>query len=187
MSTPQARVQPETYYLQKGTFVPNNRLPALVYRGVLPRPLSRESTKALCERNHWERRGEWGAIWEAHFHPNTHECYGVLQGQSILVLGRERHAESTGGVEVDVRAGDVVVVPAGVSHRSLSATDDYRYMGVYPEQCPRWRNDFCKGTEAMDKLEEDIRKVIIPDHDPVYGLDGPLVVLWREASRGSKL
>lgn len=39
----------------------------------------------------------------------------------------------------------------------------------------------------MDKLEEEIRKVIIPDHDPVYGLDGPLAVLWRKASRESKL
>ena len=104
-----------------------------------------------------------------------------------MVLGRERHAKSTEGVEIDIRAGDVVVVPAGVSHRSLSATDDYRYMGVYPKQCPRWRNDFCKGAESMDKLEEEIRQVIVPDYDPVYGLDGPLAVLWREASRESKL
>lgn len=56
MTAPEARVQPEAYYLQKGTYVPNNRLPALVYRDVLPRPLSRESTKRLCENNHWERR-----------------------------------------------------------------------------------------------------------------------------------
>lgn len=56
MSAPQPRVHPEAYYLQKGTYVPNNRLPALVYRNVLPRPLNRESAKALCEGNHWERR-----------------------------------------------------------------------------------------------------------------------------------
>lgn len=41
----------------------------------------------------------------------------------------------TGGVEVDVRVGDVVVVPAGVSHKSLTAQDGYRYIGVYPKVC----------------------------------------------------
>lgn len=59
----------------------------------------------------------------------------VFQGGSRLALGRERHETATGGVEVDVKAGDVIVVPAGVSHRSLSAYGDYRYIGVYPEVC----------------------------------------------------
>lgn len=49
-------VQPEAYYISKGEFVPNNRLPALVYRNVLHRPVTRESAQALCERNHWEKR-----------------------------------------------------------------------------------------------------------------------------------
>ena len=53
-----------------------------------------------------------------------------------MALGREKHETSTGGVEVDVKAGDVVVVPAGVSHRSLSAYGDYWYIGVYPEVGP---------------------------------------------------
>lgn len=59
----------------------------------------------------------------------------ILAGESKLTLGRERHEGSKGGVEIDVKAGDVIVVPAGVSHRSLTATDDYRYIGVYPEVC----------------------------------------------------
>lgn len=39
----------------------------------------------------------------------------------------------SGGVEIDVGPGDVIVVPAGVSHFSISSEDDYRYTGVYPE------------------------------------------------------
>lgn len=118
-------------------------------------------------------QGEWGAIYEAHFHPNTHECYGsfrdgalsahphdhtskkyltaipaVLQGKSRLVLGRERHETATGGVEVDVSAGDVVVVPAGVSHRSLSAEGEYRYIGVYPEVRLRGPTGFSVRSDA---------------------------------------
>lgn len=60
----------------------------------------------------------------------------IIQGQSRLVLGRPKPSdkeESTGGVEVDVGPGDVVVVPAGVSHRSLTSSGGYRYIGVYPK------------------------------------------------------
>ena len=32
----------------------------------------------------------------------------------------------------------------------------------------------------MDKLEEEIRRVIVPEHDPVFGEGGPLVTLWRK-------
>ncbi|KAF9889818.1 hypothetical protein FE257_006908 [Aspergillus nanangensis] len=180
-------IYPEAYYLGQGNLVPNSRLPALVYRGVLPKSLDKGEIQALCEANRWEKRGEWGPFWDAHFHPNTHECYAVFQGSSRLLLGGEGHDPPTGGVEVDVRAGDVIVVPAGVSHRSLSAAGDYRYIGVYPEECPRWRNDWCEGKEAMSGLQEEIRNVITPNHDPVYGEDGPLPVLWRKASRASQL
>jgi uncharacterized protein YjlB len=62
----------------------------------------------------------------------------IIQGSSRLVLGRQKPSdgqESADGVEIDVEAGDVVVVPAGVSHRSLDGTSEggYRYIGVYPE------------------------------------------------------
>jgi hypothetical protein len=62
----------------------------------------------------------------------------IIQGSSRLVLGRQKPSdgqESTDGVEIDVETGDVVVVPAGVSHRSLdgSSKGGYKYIGVYPE------------------------------------------------------
>lgn len=39
----------------------------------------------------------------------------------------------------------------------------------------------------MALLQEEIRNVTIPDHDPVYGKDGPLVLLWRKVSRQNNL
>ena len=39
----------------------------------------------------------------------------------------------------------------------------------------------------MNKLEEEIRGVEVPDYDPVFGKDGPLVTLWGKAMRGNKL
>lgn len=54
------------------------------------------------------------------------------------------------------------------------------------QKAPRWRNDWCKGKENMDQLTAEIEMVETPDHDPVYGLDGPLVRLWRQDSRENR-
>lgn len=59
---------------------------------------------------------------------------GVFQGSSDLIFG-EGSADKSGGVIVSVNPGDVVVVPAGVAHASITATSDYRYIGVYPKVC----------------------------------------------------
>ncbi|KAF2820159.1 hypothetical protein CC86DRAFT_117738 [Ophiobolus disseminans] len=174
-----AHAWPEQYPLAQTLNVPNSNLPALIYRNVLPRPLGPELAKQLCEKNGWERRGEWGEIKTAHFHPNTHECYAIFQGSSRLTIGRALDDAGSDGVEVDVTAGDVVVVPAGVSHRSLTSEGDYRYIGVYPNAAPRWRNNFCKGEESLDKLIEEINRVEVPDSDPVFGLNGPLPQIWK--------
>ncbi|EAT87831.1 hypothetical protein SNOG_05440 [Parastagonospora nodorum SN15] len=47
---------PEQYPLPPTNNVPNNPLPALVYRNVLPTPYTSESAKQLCESHGWEKR-----------------------------------------------------------------------------------------------------------------------------------
>ncbi|KAH8629535.1 hypothetical protein IG631_16792 [Alternaria alternata] len=47
---------PEQYALSSSTHVPNNILPALIYRDVLPVPVNPELSKHLCEGNGWEKR-----------------------------------------------------------------------------------------------------------------------------------
>lgn len=77
-------------------------------------------------------QGTWGHIATAHFHPNSHECYGIFQGSSTLRIGRGQNDE-TGGVLIPVNTGDVIVLPAGTVHSSLDSHGDYRYVGVYPK------------------------------------------------------
>ena len=47
--------EPETYYCAQTPFVPNSRLPTLVYRDVLPRPHDEETTREFLEGNQWMR------------------------------------------------------------------------------------------------------------------------------------
>lgn len=75
-----------------------------------------------------------------HFHPNCHECYGVFQGSSILRLGVGGGDEDYQAVQVPVKEGDVIVLPAGTSHSSVegSSKGDYKYVGVYVKVTLLW-------------------------------------------------
>lgn len=70
---------------------------------------------------------------DAHCHPNTHECVGIINGSSTLSLGRSPKDSEDEGMELDVSEGDVIIMPAGISHCSLDTRDNYRVIGIYPD------------------------------------------------------
>ncbi|KAG9496516.1 hypothetical protein J7337_011292 [Fusarium musae] len=109
---------------------------------------------------------------------NATQPSGIFKGSSTLLLGKIQKGE---GVEVPVKAGDVVVLPAGTAHSSLESSSDYRYIGVYPKGCPKWRNE--TGKKSSSVFLDAIDEVDMPEDDPVYGTDGPLPMLWNQAPR----
>ncbi|KAL1960372.1 hypothetical protein VTO42DRAFT_8332 [Malbranchea cinnamomea] len=172
----------EKFYLRPTVHSPNSPLPVLLYRNVLPKPYSEESTSAFLAGKDWEKRGVFGHIPTYHFHPNTHECYGIFQGSSTLIIGRGEK-DDKGGVLIPVSAGDVIVIPAGTTHCCSNSRGNYRYVGVYPKGAPKWRNEFDKKPIDHASVRKEIASVEMPTQDPVYGDEGPLIVSWREASR----
>lgn len=176
--------KPEEYYFRPTSHVPNSRLPVLVYRDVLPPEPTAESTREALERNAWLQGGVFKTYWAHHFHSVTHECYAVFKGKSTLLLGRGPLDDaSEGGIEVDVNTGDIIVLPAGVSHCSVTSEGEYEYVGLYPRGSPKWDNNWCKANEHETSLKaEQAKRVPIPDYDPIYGKDGPLVDIWTRAA-----
>lgn len=68
----------------------------------------------------------------------------------------------------------------GVDVRS---SDDYEYVGLYPQGSPHYDNNFCKaGEEETREKAANTRKVPVPEWDPFFGVGGPLVEIWRKAS-----
>ncbi|VUC33007.1 unnamed protein product [Clonostachys rosea] len=168
-----SKMQVNCYYLGSNQDAPNNTLPVLHYQDVLPQPATEASVTEFLTRNKWEKRGTWGHIGIRHFHPNSHECYGIFQGSSKLLIGKIKQGD---GVEINVKSGDVIVLPAGTAHSSIESSLNYRYIGVYPEGCPKWQNEM--GKKPADQFHTMIQDVAMPEADPVYGENGPLTRLW---------
>ena len=168
-------VKVECFRFEDDGHIPNNaRLPLLIYPLVLE--LAGESDPAaLAERvfarNDW--RGAWrnGIYSFPHYHSTAHEVLAVCKGEA-----RVRFGGGTGR-EVEVAAGDVVVIPAGVGHQNLSSSSDFLIVGAYPGGMD-W--DLCRGEpDERPRVLENIEAVPLPGADPVYGADGPLVHNWR--------
>jgi uncharacterized protein YjlB len=87
-----------------------------------------------------------------------------------------------GGQTVELRAGDVVVIPAGVAHKKEGASPDLLVVGAYPRgQSP----DMCSpGATDRARTLPRIAAVPLPAGDPVHGNSGPMIERWRAAERG---
>jgi uncharacterized protein YjlB len=83
-----------------------------------------------------------------------------------------------------VKAGDVVVLPAGTGHQCFGASDDFLVVGAYPAT---GTYDLCKpSAEAYERALKTVPKVPPPRKDPVYGKDGALLRLWKRTTRVRK-
>jgi len=166
----------ETHRFTDDGIVPNSPLPLVVYRGALADTGDRASAcETLFAKNGWPGAWRNGIYDHHHFHSTAHEVLGITRGSARVRLGGE------GGQTVELRAGDVVVIPAGVAHKREAASADLLVIGSYPKgQHP----DMCRAEPAQhDAAASNIRNVPLPAADPVTGTAGPLLDCWREAAR----
>jgi uncharacterized protein YjlB len=121
--------------------------------------------------NHWRDSWRDGIYDFLHFHTMTHEVLGIARGNAKVQFGGAK------GRVLAVKAGDVVVLPAGTGHRRMSASKELLVVGAYPQT---GRYDQPRPDEAdHEKALASIRKVKTPRADPVYGKEGPLLALWK--------
>ena len=131
-------VEVKKYRLPPTSLIPNSPQPVLHYPGLL-RPSSADisddsiAVKAhdLFSTNGWETQWifRYGTTQTSHYHSGVHECMAVLTGNATIRFGVADTADDMeenthgsgredGGVEVEARAGDVFILPAGVAHKT---------------------------------------------------------------------
>jgi len=157
---------PRTIYFSKGQRVPNSALPVLLYRGVLAGSGKDRRFREGFKNNYWT--GVWtGTIYEyTHFHSNAHEVLGIAEGRVTLRLGGDE------GRLFRLKAGDMLVLPAGVGHKRVGSDEGLNVIGAYPPGQAHF---------TMKREGRAVPKVALPPTDPFYGEEGPLVRLWTKS------
>lgn len=159
-----------------GTFPNNGTLPVVVYRDAIELgdgDAARRAAAIIEDRFHEQR---WGGVWRNgifgyhHYHSTAHEVLCIATGTVRVQLGGDA------GPVFDLVPGDVVVIPAGVAHKNLDASDDLVVVGAYPPH-QIWDIN-TGGEEERPRADENIAAVPLPETDPVLGPDGPLMTLW---------
>ena len=151
--------------------IPNNpRLPLVHYHGVVGGDDLAATFEEAFARNGWGGAWRDGIYTYHHYHSTAHEVLGIARGRAKVRLGGE------GGITVEIRAGDMIVIPAGVGHNNEGASADLLVVGAYPEgQAP----DLCTGKpDEHARALETIGSVALPSADPLFGAKGPLVREW---------
>ncbi|MFW5774346.1 MAG: hypothetical protein ACOCWD_06660 [Tangfeifania sp.] len=163
-----------TLHLKENGKFPNNpKLPVLLYKNVFD--FSEGDPAAVIEKLFTENN--WGGSWRNgifsyhHYHSNTHEALGVYNGWAKVQLG------GPGNDPVRIEKGDLVVLPAGTSHKKIDSDDGFAVVGAYPGG----QGYDMKYGEATEKEEavKNIRSVPLPSNDPLFGENGKMYEFWK--------
>lgn len=167
--------KPAAFHFRDDGIVPNNpKFPALFYRGAVQLK-DRRFPPAVIIDALFDSNG-WGRSWRdtvydfVHYHSQIHEVMGVARGSANIECGGVK------GRVLRVKAGDVLVLPAGTGHRLIESSRDFLVVGAYPQD---GTYDECTDTRERPDAAKRIAKVRKPKTDPVHGTDGPLLGTWR--------
>jgi len=173
----QALVRPRKALAQRfedDGIVPNHpRWPLIVYRGAIGLRDGLDPAAIIEEvfsSNGWERSWRNGIYDYVHYHSRVHEVLGVARGTATVEFGGLR------GRKLNLKAGDVAVLPAGTGHRCIDASSDFLVVGAYP---PSGTYDVCTTSEDRNHALKTVRRVPRPRRDPVYGARDGLVGFWK--------
>ena len=170
------KVTPLTFQFSDDGSIPNNpSLPFVAYRGAIDlagTPDPESLVEKVIGTNRWGEMWRNGIYEYVHYHSMIHETLGIARGRAKVRFGGSK------GEEIDVGPGDVAILPAGTGHQCLWASPDLVVIGAYPRG---GKFDLCRGSKAeREKALVTIPNVPLPESDPIYGEDGPLMALWRK-------
>ncbi|KAK0392007.1 hypothetical protein NLU13_1505 [Sarocladium strictum] len=140
-------VEVRKYHLQPTALMPNSPHPLLHYPGFFD--ASKEGKVDVAydtlHGNGWEVQWifRYGQTQRSHYHSHAHECMAVLSGQAMIRFGvadtsedmeanTYGQAREEGGVELEAKAGDVFILPAGTAHKTYNAKPETEFTLLTP-------------------------------------------------------
>lgn len=164
-------MDPVKFYFKDDGKIPNSKFPLLLYRNAFTER-NRAGAEWLEKKfaaNNWTNSWRNGVYSFHHYHSSSHEVLGIYSGKALLHLGGEQ------GEKVEVQAGDIIIIPAGVGHKNLGS-EDLGVVGAYPEG-RNW--DLNRGLEGeRPRADQNIAALPIPSTDPLLGKKSGLTTTW---------
>jgi len=156
----------------QGYFPNNSRFPLVIYKEVFnfSNP-SLEGVQQLLANNHW--LNSWvDSIYDFHhYHSNTHETLVIVEGRCTVQIGGDK------GKKYAIGKNDVIIFPAGVSHKNVGSSSDFKCIGAYPADIAY---DMKHGTaEEHPEVDSTIQNVKLPKSEPIFGKKGLLFNYWK--------
>ena len=158
---------------ENGNFPNNQKLPVLLYKHVFD--FEDNNPASVIEQKFSEN--DWGGSWRNgvfsyhHYHSTAHEALGVYNGWADVQLG------GPGNDPVRIEKGDLVVLPAGTSHKRIDSGDGFAVVGAYPDG-QVYDMNYGKEDE-LEKARQNITRIPLPTNDPVFGKDGIMFQYWK--------
>lgn len=165
-------VKPETFHFSDDGKIPNSRFPLVVYKNAFPERGLKGAAwiEEKFRSNNWTNSWRNGVFPYHHYHSISHEVLAVYAGSALLHMGGEN------GRKMEVKAGDILLIPAGVGHKKLESSADFAVVGAYPNGSDY---DVLRGEPGdRPKAQQNIAQVPLPELDPLYGKNGGLLKIW---------
>lgn len=163
-------IEPEAFAFAQDGAIPNSRLPMLVYRHAVP--ADPDAIERIFGEHGWPPAWRDGVYPYHHFHSTAHEALGVARGHARVLFG------GPNGRSLEITAGDVVVLPAGVGHCRQEASPDLLIVGAYPQGMAAGLDTRRGRPEEMAEVHRSIANLSLHVPDPVNGGQGVLGRLW---------
>lgn len=157
--------------LPNGLFPGNPHFPLIIYKAAILADFSSKVIKQLLEENHWINAWVDGIYHFHHYHSNTHEALVVIAGDCRVQIGGK------GAKIYDVSQGDVIILPAGTSHKNVQSSTNFKCVGAYPFHLDYDMNYGKK--EEHPRVDDNIARVGLPQADPIFGKEGLLFKYWH--------
>ncbi len=162
------------FIIEENDKFPNNdSLPVVLMKSAINLPDEDPGSviQDIFNMNRWGNSWESGLYREYHYHSTAHKVLGVSKGWVEIQFGGEN------GRNLKAFAGDIVIIPAGVAHRNINQSMDFKIVGAYPAG-QKWDMNYGTSNERP-KADENISNVPLPVTDPVYGREGKLLGYWN--------
>lgn len=164
--------EPELFYFKDDGKIPNSEYPLLLYHNAFTERdnAGAEWLEKTFATNNWTNSWRNGVYSYHHYHSTAHEVLGVYAGKALLHLGGEE------GSKAEVKAGDVIVIPAGVGHKNIH-DENLQIVGAYANG-RIW--DVNRGLPGeRPKADKNIAAVPLPETDPLFGKKKGVTELWK--------